>query len=305
MEFKRFTKRDIIINSLIAIIYLIWTHFAGGTRPEHYFLVFLWFIMFYAHEKTRRFILGFSIFIIFWIIYDSMRILPNYEVSAVHIKQPYELEKLLFGITFQHSIYTPNEYFELIHTKFLDIVSGLFYINWIPIPIAFGVYLYFKDKILFTQFSLAFLLVNIFGFIIYYLYPAAPPWYVKLYGFDLHIGIPGNTAGLGRFDKLTGIPIFAGLYEKNANVLAAIPSLHASYPVIVLFYAIKKRLGWVNIFFILFMLGIWFSAVYSGHHYVLDIIAGASLAIIVLFIFEKISKKQRLNHWMQKFVENI
>ncbi len=305
MEFERFTRKNIIINILIAIVYLIWSHLAGGIRPEHYFLVFLWFVMYFAHEKTRRFILGFSIFIIYWIIYDSMRILPNYEVSAVHIKQPYELEKILFGITFHHNLLTPNEYFALGHTKFLDVLAGLFYINWVPIPIAFGVYLYFKDKTLFTKFSIVFLLVNLFGFMIYYLYPAAPPWYVKLYGFDLHLGVPGNTAGLGRFDKLTGIPVFAGLYEKNANVLAAMPSLHASYPVIVLFYAIKKRMGWINIFFVLFMLGIWFSAVYSGHHYVLDIIAGATLAIIVIFAFEKVSKKPRLKRWINDFTNQI
>ncbi len=301
MEFKRFSKKNIIINTLLAIVYLIWTHFAGGIRPEHYFLVFLWFVMYYLHEKTRRFILGFSIFIIYWIIYDSMRMLPNYEVSAVHIKQPYELEKTLFGIPFNHNLLTPNEYFDMVHTKFLDIVSGLFYINWVPVPLAFAVYLYFKDKTMFIEFSLVFLLVNILGFIIYYLYPAAPPWYVKIYGFNLHLGVHGNTAGLGRFDKLTGIPVFAGLYEKNSNVLAAIPSLHASYPVIVLFYAIKKNLGWVNIFFVLFMLGIWFSAVYSGHHYTIDIILGIVITLFTLLTFNIILKKTNVNKLIYKF----
>lgn len=305
MGFQRFTKKNIIINSLIVIVYLICKQLTEGIRPEYYFLVFLWIGMYYAHEKTRRFITGFSIFIIFWIIYDSMRIIPNYEVSTVHIKQPYELEKLLFGITSHNTLLTPNQYFDTIHTKFLDILSGLFYLNWIPVPIAFAVYLYFNDKTLFTKFSMAFLIVNILGFVIYYIYPAAPPWYVKLYGFDLHLGVPGNTAGLGRFDQLTGIPIFAGLYEKNANVLAAMPSLHASYPIIVLFYAIKKKLGWFNIFFVIFMLGIWFSAVYTGHHYVIDVIAGATLAVIVIFIFEKVSEKPRLNHWMNKFINQI
>jgi len=305
MEFQRFTKKNIIINSLMAIVYLVWTHLLGGTRPEHYFLIIFWFVMYYAHEKTRRFITGFSIFIIFWIIYDSMRIIPNYEVSTVHIKQPYELEKLLFGITSNNTLLTPNEYFDTIHTKFLDILSGLFYLNWIPVPIAFAIYLYFKDKTLFAKFSMVFLIVNIFGFIIYYIYPAAPPWYVKLYGFGLHLGVPGNTSGLGRFDQLTGIPIFAGIYEKNANVLAAMPSLHASYPVIVLFYAIKKKIGWFNIFFILFMLGIWFSAVYSGHHYVIDVVAGAALASVVIFVFEKLSKKRFLNQWILDFTSSI
>lgn len=290
MEFQRFTKTNILTNSLIVIIYLLWTNIIGGIRPEHYFLVVLWVVMFYSFDTSRRIVIGFSIFIIFWIIYDSMRIIPNYEVSTVHIKEPYLFEKYLFGINFNGELLTPNEYFARISNKFMDFISGFFYINWMPVPIGFGIYLFIKDKYLFLKFSIAFLLVNLVGFSIYYIYPAAPPWYVELYGFDLHFGIPGNRAGLARFDELVGIPVFANIYNKNANVLAAMPSLHASYPVIVLFYAIKKRLGWINVLFAIFMLGIWFSAVYSGHHYIIDVTLGICIAIISVTLFELATK---------------
>ncbi len=305
MEFKRFTKKNIIINALIGIFYLLWCHIIGDIRPEHYFLVVLWITMFYISDKTRRVILGFSVFIIFWIIYDSMRIIPNYEVSLVHIKEPYLSEKYLFGINYNNILLTPNEYFDITHNKLLDFVSGFFYINWMPVPIGFGIYLYIKDKYLFIKFSLAFILVNLFGFIIYYAYPAAPPWYVKLYGFDLHLGVPGNRAGLARFDDLIGFPLFANIYNKNANVMAAMPSLHSAYPVVVLFYAVKKHLGWVNIFFVIFMLGIWFSAVYSGHHYIVDIIVGVSVALFVLILFEKVSQKPRIKNLLRNFMKKI
>ncbi len=305
MSFKRFTKKNIITNIILAITYVLWNIFVGGLRSEHVFLIVLWFVMFYATEKTRKFILGFSIFIIYWIIYDSMRILPNYKVSQAHIRQPYEYEKSLFGIADGNTLLTPNEYFALYHKPFLDLLSGLFYINWVPVPLAFGVYLYFKDKYIFTKFSLVFLLVNIFGFIIYYIYPAAPPWYVQLYGFDLHIGVPGNRAGLARFDNLIDIPVFKNIYNKNANVLAAMPSLHATYPLIVLFYGIKKGLKKINIIFAIFMLGIWFSAVYSSHHYIIDLIAGVILAIIVILLFEKISEKPFFNKKIQSFIKQI
>ncbi len=305
MGFQRFTKKNVIINSLTVIIYLMWTHLTGGIRPEHYFLALLWLVMFYTQEKTRRFILGFSFFIIFWIIYDSMRILPNYEINTVHIKQPYELEKALFGIHIYGQLLTPNEYFAIWHNKILDFLSGFFYINWIPLPLAFAVYLYFNDKILFLKFSAAFLLVNLAGFIIYYIYPAAPPWYVHLYGFDLHIGIPGHRAGLARFDELIHYPLFKNIYSKNANVLAAMPSLHATYPLIVLFYGIKKHLGWVNIIFVIFTIGIWFAAVYTSQHYVIDVVAGIMLALVVLFTFENLSKKRFLNQWILDFTKRI
>ncbi len=306
MEFKRFTKKNLLINTLLVVAYLVWENFAGGIRSEHYFLVVFWLVLFYASGKTRRFILGFSVFIIFWIIYDSMRILPNYEVSTPHIREPYEIEKTLFGIRMSDGIVTPNEYFSIVHTKFLDLLSGLFYINWMPVPLGFGVYLYLTNKRLFFEYSLAFLFVNLLGFAIYYLYPAAPPWYVKLYGFDLHIGVPGNRAGLERFDELVGIPVFESIYNKNANVLAAIPSLHAAYPVIVLFYAVRNKMSRVAIgLFAFFMLGVWFSAVYSSHHYIIDVLSGVMLALIALFIFNRLIQNQTINRKITRIVEQI
>ncbi len=305
MKFQRFTKKNIIVNTLLVTLYLLWSNLALHSGAGSLFLSAFWLVMFYAHQKTRRFILGFSIFILYWIIYDSMRILPNYQVNTVHIKQPYIIEKSLFGVVYNNKLLTPNEYFDIIHTKTLDIIAGLFYLNWVPVPLAFAFYLYFKNKELFINFSLTFLLVNIAGFIIYYLYPAAPPWYVKIYGFDLHIGVPGNTAGLGRFDALTGINVFSSLYGKNANVLAAMPSLHASYPVVVLYYALKNRMKAASGFFVIFMLGIWFSAVYSGHHYIIDVLAGLIIAITVIFAFEKISNKKSIKKHLENFSKII
>ena len=40
-------------------------------------------------------------------------------------------------------------------------------------------------------------------FAIYYIHPAAPPWYVALHGFEAIEGTPGDVAGLGRFDDMT------------------------------------------------------------------------------------------------------
>ena len=305
MEFKRFTKKNLLINSLLVVLYLLWNKVIGGIRSEHYFLVAIWIVSFYAYEKSRKFITAYSIFIIYWIIYDSMRIIPNYQVSTVHIRAPYELEKSLFGIFSDGQLLTPNEYLSLNSSYLFDLLSGLFYINWVPIPLAFGVYLYLKNKYLFTQFAMVFLLVNIIGFIIYYIYPAAPPWYVELYGFDLKIGVPGNSAGLARFDEIIGLPLFAGIYNKNANVLAAIPSLHSAYPVIVLFYSIKMKLGWIKWFFGIFMIGIWCSAVYSSHHYIIDVALGAIIALITLIIFNKIIQKPVIDKYLKKFISYI
>lgn len=305
MGFQRFTYKNTILNIVLVLIYLIWNGLVVGIRDEHYFLILLWLFSYYSHERSRKFILAFSIFIAYWIIYDSMRILPNYEVSQVHILEPYEIEKALFGININNAILSPNEYFAIYNNQIYDFLAGFFYINWVPIPLAFGVYLFLKDKVLFVKFSTVFFLVNIAGFIIYYIYPAAPPWYVDLYGFDLHIGVPGNSAGLSRFDEIIGFPIFENIYNKNANVLAAMPSLHATYPMIVLYYGIKKGLGWINGLFVIFMFGIWMAAVYSSHHYIIDILVGIIMTTLVISLFEVFSQKMFFKKQLQRFIDKI
>ena len=79
------------------------------------------------------------------------------------------------------------------------------------------------------------------------------------------------------------------------------PSLHSSYPVMVLYYGVKNRLGWVNIFFGIVMVGIWFSAVYLSHHYVLDVLAGILCAIAGITLFNLILLKAG---WFKRFIDN-
>ena len=128
-------------------------------------------------------------------------------------------------------------------------------------------------------------MANIIGFIGYYLYPAAPPWYIYKFGAAFHPLTPGDAAGLARFDSITGVNIFKALYSKSSNVFAAMPSLHAAYMLIVLYYGLTNKLGLINIIFVLITAGIWFSAVYSNHHYILDILAGIACAIVAIGFF--------------------
>ncbi len=138
---------------------------------------------------------------------------------------------------------------------------------------------------MFFTFAFTFLLVNLIGFVIYYLYPAAPPWYSQLYGFEFIANTPGNTAGLSRFDSFFDVGIFKSIYSKSSNVFAAMPSLHSSYPLIALYYAVKSKISLpLTIIIGITMPGIWFAAVYTSHHYVLDVLAGISCAIVGIIL---------------------
>ncbi len=277
--------------------YFAWFYWFVGLRPEHVFLYFFALALFYAHRTTRRFLFAFAVFIAYWIIYDSMRVMPNYEVNPIHVAEPYQIEKAWFGIDEPDARLTLNEYFRIHHSPFLDILSGLFYLNWVPVPLIFAFWLLRNDKLLFLKFSYAFVFTNLVGFCIYYLYPAAPPWYVEKYGFDVIRGTPGNAAGLLNFDRQLGIHLFEGMYQKNANVFAAIPSLHSAYPVLCLLYGRRLKKKWLNAVFAVFVMGIWFSAVYSRHHYLIDVLLGGLVAVVSYYAFEFLSEKTVLKKW--------
>ncbi len=238
---------------------------------------------------TRRFFLAFFPLIIFGIVYYCMRFYPNYLVNPIDIQGLYEAEKSLFGIMSTDGLIIPCEYFKVNHWAWMDILSGIFYLCWVPLPIFYGFYLFFTGREKYClRFCGAFLFVNLVGFVGYYVHPAAPPWYVMDYGFVSDFSIGGQVAGFARFDEMLGVNVFHSLYGQNSNVFAAVPSLHSAYMLIPLYYAtIMRRKNWFWIILLsVVSIGIWFSAVYSGHHYIIDVLLGILCSVVGIALYE-------------------
>jgi len=285
--------RLILTVSFLSVAYLLLSCLILGFKLDQLVLIIIFNTLFYASGITRKFILGFSVFIVYWIIFDYMKALPNYTFSQVHIADLYHLERSLFGINYNGMILTPNEYWRVNGTTHLDIIAGLFYICWIPVPLSFGAYLFFKNRRQFLSFAMTFFVVNLLGFVVYYTYPAAPPWYVYEHGFVFEPNTIGNTGGLAKFDAYFNVTIFKSIYSKGSNVFAAMPSLHSAYPIIVMYYGLKNKLGFINIVLGIVMVGIWLTAIYTSHHYILDVIAGIIIAVLGISLFNILFTKVR------------
>lgn len=288
MNTKVTLKESLVMLCALAV-WLAVTALCVGFRTEHIWLALLIAALFFACRPTRRLVVALLPFIVFGISYDWMNIVHNYEVNSVDIRGLYESEKQLFGITAADgTLLTPNEFFAQHRTALMDFLGGVFYLCWVPVPIIFGLWMYFSGKVKpYLHFALVFLLVNLIGFAGYYIHPAAPPWYVALHGFDFQLGVPGDVAGLGAFDEMTGLGVFQGLYGRNANVFAAVPSLHSAYTLVAFIYALRSRSGlaWTLALGII-TAGIWFTAVYTSHHYIIDVLLGITTALAGFLLFE-------------------
>lgn len=270
-------------------------------------LIIIWAIL-VAIKPTRKFALALTPWLVFACSYDGMRLLPNYEVNPIDTRGIYEAEKSLFGIGTAAGTLIPGEWFNLHNCAFADFMAGFFYLCWVPVPLGFAIYLYLKGKReMYLRFSLAFLFVNLVGFVGYYIHPAAPPWYVIEHSFTPVLNTPGSVAGLGRFDALVGAPVFHSIYCNNSNVFAAVPSLHAAYMLVATIYAVISRQNKLCISIFAFIcMGIWWTAVYSTHHYIIDVLLGILTTIVALLILERLLlRAEWAKRFMARYAKNI
>ncbi len=239
--------------------------------PGPDFLV-LCFLLYAAHSKrTKRFIKDWIPFIALFLAYETMRGIADNITGIVHVTELISAELQIFGsiptLTLQQFFRNP----------ILDWIGAFFYSLHMIIPTAFGFILWSRCPENYRKYTFAFLLSSYSALITVLAYPTAPPWF----------GVKAERI-LFQIDGMMGVPLYATIFLiLQPNPFAAFPSLHAAYPWLISLYAIKiKRTKALPILIIPF--GVWFSAVYLGEHYIIDLIAGVAYSTTAFLFVEKI-----------------
>ena len=77
--------------------------------------------------------------------------------------------------------------------------------------------------------------------------------------------------------------LFTGANRFDNNI-AAMPSLHAAYPMLLLLFFWKRASRPLRALLVTYVLAMAFTLVYTGEHFVLDEVVGWSYAIFVYFV---------------------
>ena len=263
-----------IIYSLALIIFcLVYRVF-----PAPDFLV-LCLLIYAAHMKrAQRFMKDWFPFIALFLAYDTMRGIADNIVGIVHVTELINAELRLFGtiptMVLQQSYRAP----------ILDWAGALLYSLHFIVPFVFAFILWNRSPKNYRKYTVALLITSYSALITFLAYPTAPPWF----------GVNADRI-LFQMDGVMGIPLYATIYAFiEPNPFAAIPSLHAAYPWVVSLYSIKiKRLKALPI--LAFPLGVWFSAVYLGEHYIVDLLAGVAYSTVAYFLAEKLTARYSLH----------
>lgn len=231
------------------------------------------------------------------LIYELLRGLFHYR-GTVHVGDLFDLEARLFPVATSEGPRALSDVVSRHTSPWLDAVAGITYFFFLAEVVVVAAFLFFRVRPKALELSLGFLAVNLLGWAIWFVYPAAPPWYVDVYGRGpALLDVVSSPAGLARVDAWLGLPLATEFYSKSANVFGALPSLHVAYATLVAQVSWSLR-GWLRFATSCFAISMAFSAVYLRHHYILDVLAGAGLALLVGYAlrnFQRSGKESREN----------
>jgi PAP2 superfamily len=134
-------------------------------------------------------------------------------------------------------------------------------------------------------------LLSLLAGVTYVLLPSAPPWLAADHGLapGVHSLLTTSLDAVGLGD----IAAFKG-DAKAYDVAAAFPSIHAAFPVVGVLVIRKYRLpAWLLYIETVRMVGVWFTIVYTGEHYVVDILAGIAYALVTWWIVQRLRDRRR------------
>lgn len=259
----------LLIGYLAVVVILMLSRNVSIT-PDRLFIFLLFAAIIIGRLKS--FLRDWVPFLALLLAYEMLRGFADNHFP-VHVASLINTERALFGG------YLPTEVLQGLFYRagaigWQDIGATVIYFLHFPLPLAFAFFLWLKNKQHYYKFVIALLVLSFGGFITFLLFPAAPPWYASQEGLISITKITNLVV-----DKLSWTWNLSYFYSHlNPNQVAAIPSLHAAYPTLILL-AIRrydKKLFW---FFLPYPPAVWLSTVYLGEHYVIDIIAGVVYAL--------------------------
>jgi hypothetical protein len=226
---------------------------------------------------ARGIVLELLPFIAILIAYDSLRGSAG-RLFGVHYLPQLQVDRWMFGghvpsVALQHWLWHG-------HVVWYDVLFWCIYLtHFFATPIVAAV-LWKFDRARFRVFAVMVAVLSFLGLATYALYPAAPPWMAS----DAHL-----TAPIARIVPLVVASLHThsagSLFEHGyayANNVAAVPSLHTAFALLIAVTLWPAVPRYVRPVLALYPVLMGFTLVYTGEHYVFDVLLGWLYTVVAL-----------------------
>lgn len=288
-EPSRATRRSVRVVSLLiyAVLLVLWSTFLGIPNDTVQVFLWLWFgtIMWHIEAPKGyhlRFLRDWWLPVVGLVVYFYSRGLTDELGLPVHYTMPIRFDEWMFGGVL------PTEWLQerlcgdpcvrTSHPRWYDVLLTTVYASHFLTGLTIAAVLWIRERQAWLRWMRRYVTINFGALVVYIVYPMAPPWMASDLGLiDTHLpritGRGWADLGLGRFDLvLQGV----------GNPVAAMPSLHAGIAFLVALHGIWRLRSAFRFLLVLYPLAMSFALVYYAEHYVVDILAGAVLAGVVM-----------------------
>jgi membrane-associated phospholipid phosphatase len=286
---SRATRRSVRVVALLVFSLLlgIWIKFLGIPNDTVQVFLWLWFGTIAWHiEAPRgyhlRFLRDWWLPVVGLVVYFYSRGLTDELGLPVHYTMPIRFDEWLGGGTLPTTWLQENLCGDPCERtsppRWYDVVLTTVYASHFLTGLTIAAVLWIRSREEWLRWMRRYVTINFGALVVYIVYPMAPPWMASEMGL-IETPLPRLTGrgwahlGLGRFDLvLQGV----------GNPVAAMPSLHAGIAFLVAMYGIWRLRTPLRFLLVLYPLAMSFALVYYAEHYVVDVLAGALLAALVM-----------------------
>jgi membrane-associated phospholipid phosphatase len=269
-----FQKGVLVLQIAFVVLSSSW-FIAHQIFPSLLLLTILLVTVFLWNTRGRHFLANFAPLCLLLVAYEDLRGLAyDTRWANLHVTDLIAWERALCGGIIPSSalqqMFSGKPY-----TPLLDVMANVFYMSHFIVPVLVAIILWQFHEKAYWPFILGLVILSYAGFLTYLLFPAAPPWWASYYGY-----LPDQPVTLAHS------LISAEDILHSPNPVAAMPSLHAAYPMYISLYCLSvwgRKAGLI----LLLPMGVALSAIYLGHHYVIDILAGFAYAGICFAIVSR------------------
>lgn len=256
---------------------------AGQFRPEHAVIAGLVLGLGLFNRTTQRLTAALYPGVLVAVASDAMRFVVPVFVTPerVHACDLRAFELTLFAVAPDT---TPGDWLQRHTAPFWDVFFAIPYAAFLYVVPVYALYLFVRDRERMALYLWAFAIAHVIGYTLWLVVPAAPPWYVRLNGCAVDVKAAANAAGLLRVDDLFGMSYFQQFYARAANAFGAVPSMHVAFPLIALFAAMGRATWRTWPLHIGYATAMFIGSVYLDHHWIVDGIAGAAVALAAVWI---------------------
>ncbi len=207
--------------------------------------------------------------------YDLARGGADGLLAPAHFLPQADVDAWLFGgavptVWLQAHLHHPGQ------VQWFEVAAFVVYVSHFFVTPLLAAVLWVRDRWRFRRFAASLALLTLLGSITFVVFPAAPPWMASQHGL-----IPPVTRLIPQLWTWTGIGASDGLVGTGyayANDVAAVPSLHAALALLVAM-SVWPRRWWARLLVAAYPLAMAFAIVYTGEHYVADVLLGWIYAV--------------------------